>query len=492
MTPTTSSEPSFTAADYIEYLRCPRTAHLRLTGEWPNEPVTFPVPSDRDEVRAHAVAHLRFPQGASFDRWFADAPFIAHADVWHRQKPEGFASVLIREASSLKQAYLIESMFIRMCAGASGELPARQFVYHLDKHYEHSPDRNPATLYIAADVTRRSRIMLREHEKRLGELRDQLAADPFLEAYRNRPCDRAHSCPVCSLGRPEVPDWHITTLYRGGELVSTLAEQGYNNIVHVPEDLLPHPRQRIQQRTLATGEPHVDSDGLEGFIDGLVYPLHYLDFEAVSSAIPRHPGTRPWEHVPYLFSVHTEPAPGASLDHHALAMKPGKDERRQLIDALVGALSGPGGVVVYGAPFESGVLARLARDFPERAEEIEDIRSRIVDLLTPFKEFLYYDSRQRGRASLKTVLRVFSEDIYHGLPVRDGYHANIAFRYLERLADGGPGAASAGQPEGASGWFGLEPGKIVDALVQYCTMDTLAMVKIVATLREIAGASRPA
>lgn len=495
MTHSSSSEPGFTAEDYLLYLKCPRSAHLALTGEWlpasqtlPGEEMSsgqvypwgdgeLPVPADRAEVLEAAALHLRFPGPAEFAYSISAPPMVAVADIWHPQKPEGMAAALIREATGLKKSYLVESAFIRYCAERAGEPLSRQFVYYLNRRYIHGEETD-VPLFVSSDVTRRAKSVLDEHRKRLDALSAELASDPYLEYYRHRECAHPRTCPVCGRDQPPVGVDHITSLYRGGELMRTLQSEGYESISDVPESRLTHPRQRIQRDALRSGRPHIDRERLIEFLSSLRFPVHYLDFEAVSVPVPAYPGTRPWEHVPYLFSVHTERSAGntsaagapaveiGELEHTAFLMDPEEDQRRELLARLLDALGDSGSVVVYGAAFESGVLSRLAGVYPEFRPRVDAVVKRIADLLLPFKEFAFYDRRQRGKASLKTVLPVLSDTDYADLPVRDGYTANIAYRYMERFA-----------PEES------ERESLKAHLVSYCTMDTLAMVHIVRRLR---------
>ncbi|MEE8440107.1 MAG: DUF2779 domain-containing protein [Spirochaetia bacterium] len=453
--------------------------HLRLTGEWPkdvppngseNMPpdwMKFTDRLDRNEVRRVARERRSLPPDREFDRVITAPPYEATVDLWYPQRPAGMAAVIIREAAGLKQPYLIESVFIRYCAGAAGEMVTRQFVHYLDRSYLYVDELDGDALFVLADVTRRVGLMFGEHEKRLDALLAELAVDPFLERYRDTICSRAHTCPVCSADVTPVGDNHITKLYRGGELGRKLLAEGYETITDVPEERLPLPGQRIQRATLLSRKPHIDADGLTRFLESISYPLHYLDFEAVSSAVPRYDGTHPWEHIPYLFSVHTETAPGDRLTHQWFLMDPHRDQRRELLRSLLGALGGDGTVLVYGAAFEAGILARLAETFPEKSTAVEDVAGRMVDLLQPFNEFAYYHHTQRGKVRLKTVLPILTDENYSDLVVRDGYAANSVYRYLSSRAEDTAAVA------------------LTDDLVRYCTRDTLAMVRIVGELRDI-------
>ncbi|MCK4514748.1 MAG: DUF2779 domain-containing protein, partial [Spirochaetaceae bacterium] len=324
------SPPRFTAGDYLLFLRCPRSAHLKLSGELPDtgpEPglkneLKFPVRPDRDEVREIARERRSLPPACELDQLITVPPCEAVADLWYPQRPEGIATVIVREATSLKQAYLIESAFIRYCAQKAGETVTRQFVHYLDKSYLRGDELDGDALFISADVTRRVGLTYDEHKNQLDALCTELTADPFLSRYHDTICSRPHTCPVCSADLTPVGDDHITNLYRGGELARRLLAEGYDAITDVPEEKLPQPRQRIQRRTLVSRRPHIDTDALSRFLESISYPLHYLDFEAMSSAVPRYSGTRPWEHVPYLFSIHTEEAPGDRLAHQWFLMDP--------------------------------------------------------------------------------------------------------------------------------------------------------------------------
>ena len=230
--------------------------------------------------------------------------------------------------------------------------------------------------------------------------------------------------------------------------------------------------QRIQHATLVSRVPHVNLPALEEFLESISYPLHYLDFEAVNSAVPRYEGTRPWEHVPYLFSVHTEPGRGSELKHSWFLMDPRLDQRRDLLQALL-SLTDAGTILVYGATFETGILRRLAELFADESDRVESMIERVADLLRPFNEFTFYHHHQRGKVSLKTVLPILTDESYSGLTVKDGYSANLAYRYLvSSQADNGSSAETAA---------------LSDDLVQYCTMDTLAMVRIMSRLWQIAA-----
>ena len=379
------------------------------------------------------------------------------------------AAGIVREATSIKQAYLAECAFLRYCFSRGLEEPARLFVRYVNKEYVRTGVLDHDALFVDADVTRRVDRIYGEHERNLDDLREALEEDPLLVRYAESECRHPHSCTVCSTFLDDVDENHVSTLYRGGKLVRDLMGEGITSILEIPPSRLVHPRQHIQKRSLEKREPQIDYDALAAFLGRLQYPLHHLDFEAVTMAVPPFDGVRPWEHVPYLYSIHREEHPDAEPTHSWFMMTPGVDQRHELVDRLLADVGETGSIVVYNASFESGILARLAACFPDRAGQIDAAIRRIVDLLAPFNEFIYYSHRQRGKVSLKTVLPILTGFDYDDESIHDGYTANLAYRSL------------------CEGYLKESTDRILQDLVAYCAMDTKAMVEVIRKLGTIAG-----
>ena len=73
-------------------------------------------------------------------------------------------------------------------------------------------------------------------------------------------------------------------------------------------------RQRIQRKyTLANAE-HLSPKLVRG-LQGLRYPLHFIDFETSSVVIPYHAGMHPYEQVAFQWSCHTIREEGSQLEH---------------------------------------------------------------------------------------------------------------------------------------------------------------------------------
>ncbi len=243
-------------------------------------------------------------------------------------------------------------------------------------------------------------------------------------------------------------------------LATSLRSDGYSDIRDVPVNFLKNPiHQRIQASSM-TGQPYVDP-ALKPIMRNLPYPRYYLDFETINPAIPIWANTRPYQMVPFQWSCHTEDASG-NLEHLEYLADGEADPRPAFIDTLVAAVGSTGPVLVYNAPFESGRMKELAEAFPDKAVPLQSIISRVVDLL-PLMRDHYYHPDMLGSWSIKTVLPTVAPELdYTSLPVGDGGMAMEAFA---EILD--PTTSNERRRE------------LRTNLLEYCHLDTLAMVKLV-------------
>ncbi len=213
---------------------------------------------------------------------------------------------------------------------------------------------------------------------------------------------------------------------------------------------------------------------IAAFLRGLKYPLHFLDFETIYPAIPVFDGTRPYQQIPFQFSVHVVEAPGHKPHHHSFLSLEPTDPREELLESLRKAVGLEGHLVAYNQSFEKSRLEELAKFHPEHAEWVREAKGRFVDLMTPFRDFAYYNPAQCGSASLKAVLPAITGHGYDGFAIANGSQASQAFLYSAF----GTGDEKKASPQ--------EVGEIRRALERYCGQDTEGMVWIVEKLAELA------
>jgi hypothetical protein len=201
---------------------------------------------------------------------------------------------------------------------------------------------------------------------------------PDLPAGRH--CTDPVTCEFFNRCNPPRPDEHVGYLPRiQASAVEELGEMGVESIRDVPDDFPLNERQRRACASVQTGEPWFSAD-LSKELKGLRYPLFFMDFETVNPAIPRFPGMRPYDQIPFQWSVHVLAEPGAEPEHHEFLAPDSSDPRHEFVASLCPVLGKSGSILVYSA-FESQRLSDLAAWLPEFAGRIKKIQRRLWDLL---------------------------------------------------------------------------------------------------------------
>src|SRR5665811_1822961 len=133
-----------------------------------------------------------------------------------------------------------------------------------------------------------------------------------------------------------------------------------------------------------------------------------------------------------------------------------------LSKTLKSQIGDAGSVITWNMSFEKACNKVLGELVPEYAEFYENLNSRIVDLMIPFSNGWYVDKDFYGSASIKNVLPVLAPDLsYKVLGIQEGGSAQRL--WMEAVLDG--------KRDG-------EKEQILRDLVEYCGLDTMAMVKI--------------
>ena len=266
------------------------------------------------------------------------------------------------------------------------------------------------------------------------------------------------------------------------------------------------------------------------------FPLHFIDFETMMSAIPFNKRKRPYEQTAFQFSSHTLYEDGTVKHDEFLFDKTGEFPNFEFVKSLKSILNKDDGTIFRYAAHENTVLRQIQRqmisDNPEKYDEyiswIDTITQKgrgkekkcgernMVDMLKLVKEY-YYHPRMKGSNSIKVVLPAllsagkfiknkYSEPLQFGTHLKNKVlyqykngekepanpydllepihsDADINEENIELLFDGegikeGGVAATAYARMQFSEMSDIERVRIRKSLLQYCELDTLAMLMI--------------
>ena len=243
-------------------------------------------------------------------------------------------------------------------------------------------------------------------------------------------------------------------------LKALIEEDGVTDLREVPDDLLNESQLRVKTHTLS-GIPYFNAAEAAADLAAHPLPAYFIDFETTQFAVPIWKGTRPYQQLPFQFSMHHLSVNG-KLEHQSFLDLSGENPLEAFAEALIDACGKAGPVFVYNEAFEKTRIRELGERFPHLQLALLAINERMVDLLKTARQHYYHPSQQ-GSWSIKKVLPAVAPDLsYDQLDgVHDGGMAMEAFR--EALSPETTPARKA---------------QIKQQLTDYCRLDTYAMVRL--------------
>jgi hypothetical protein len=414
-----------------------------------------------EDTRAALQAGARAIFEASFS---ADGVFAA-VDVLERRS-RGFDLIEVKSSVETKPPHLPDVAIQLHVLRRAGVEVSRAEVMHLNRDCRF-PDLSD--LFVRDDVTAEAEAFLPAIPGHLERMRAALAGPlPVVEVGPH--CDDPYECPFKARCWPTLDDDHVSRLYYANRVAPALLAGGIELIRDIPEGTRLSEVQARQVRAVRSGALVVEGP-LARSLAALVPPVAYLDFETIAPAIPVWPGCGPYMAVPVQLSCHLVGTGGGAPQHHQhLAEGPG-DPRPAMAAAVVRAAAGARTVVAYNAPFERRCLDHLAAAVPSRRQALLELAGKLVDLLPIVRDHVYHPGFG-GSFSMKVVAPALVPGIdYAELSIGEG---GTASNVLEALLLG-------------DGIDADDRGTVRAHLLEYCALDTLAMVKIVERLRQLAG-----
>ncbi len=286
-------------------------------------------------------------------------------------------------------------------------------------------------------------------------------------------CSDPFSCDFWSYCWQDVPNLSVFDLYRmRGSKKFELYHKGiisYDDII--TNNIALNDVQKLQIDAYKSGEVTIDKRIIKEFLEKIEYPINFFDFETFHNAIPRFDNQRPYQQIPFQYSLHILHQDG-TLEHKEFLGDESSDPRPALIKQMLDDITSTGNIVAYNQSFEIGRIKDLAAFAPKYEKELLALNERFVDLIMPFRGRGYYHPNFNGSFSIKSVLpAMFPNDNeldYKKLgSVQNGGDAMDTFANLHLLKDKS------------------KRDEIRKDLLAYCRLDTLAMVRIFKKLHNI-------
>src|SRR5690606_18896330 len=159
---------------------------------------------------------------------------------------------------------------------------------------------------------------------------------------------------------------------------------GIKNISDIPLDIGLSDKQVRQIVATKTDRRKIETEEIREFLDALVFPLHFFDYETLSGVIPAFDGTRPYQQVPFQYSLHILKSFDGDLEHKEYLHDSDTNPVRPLLEQMVKDFEGSGSVLAWNKKFEAARNNEMGKLYPEYANFLLNINDRMVDLMDPF------------------------------------------------------------------------------------------------------------
>lgn len=351
----------------------------------------------------------------------------------------------VKGSTSVKDVYIDDASIQYYVLSSLGYNVGDVNIIHVDNSYVRGEKLELEKLFCAQSVTEQVKQKQADIPQILDKFEEILSQNSEPDIDIGAHCSNPYACDAweyCWHEQRGIPEYSVFDISR---LRSDKKFDLYKNGVVKFSDIKDlgkfNASQQIQIKSEISQEQIVDKAAIAEFLGTLSYPLYYLDFETFQQAVPQFIGLRPYEQIPFQFSIHKDDGDG-NLKHFEFLSEAGADPRYELALNLIKFIPRDACVLAYNMSFEKGVIKRLAEIYPQISNELMAIQGNIKDLMAPFASKSYYHPKMRGSYSIKYVLPALVPEfesayrdlnlIHHGGEAMQAYAAMIRMNEAQR------------------------------------------------------------
>jgi hypothetical protein len=450
------------------------TANGNLVEMWARKlfPSGILIPEFGESAQKITKQYIEEKRPVIFQSTFIHDKFLARNDVLEYDKKNNCWNLYeIKGTNSLDENndeidHIEDATFQYIILSDLGIKVGQAYIIHLNKEYVRGDYIDINDLFVKDDITSQVLERVETTKEKMFKAIELL----FQENEKTLEClciykGRSKHCSTFKYSHPEVPEYSIHDLSRIGNSKKKLAELvnlGVFDINDIPDGFKLSDNQQNQVEVHKTQYPIIQTQSIKGELESLVYPLYFFDYETYPSAIPLFKDFRPYQQIPFQFSLHVLESRDSELKHFEYIHMDASDPSEDIIINLRKTIGPIGNIIVWNKKFEKGRNEELAVRSPQNAEFLNDINNRIYDLMDIFQKQMHVHAGFKGSASIKKVLPVLVPELsYKDLEIHDGGMAMDA--WFENIFN----IKSEDKKQ-----------ETAENLLKYCYLDTYAMYAI--------------
>ena len=456
--------------NFLHFLECAKSLWLlkHKPTEYPHR--TISTYEDKLALEGYEVQKLvqnYLSQQSDAQHYAFEEPYrteeglYAAADIIYSNKDGTTDIYEVKSSGSIDHNHLKDAAFQTITIEKSGGKVASIYIVHLNKDYIRGDTLKINEMMTFTLVTEQVRNLIEETKIEVESALNLLSQSKIDETYCScLELSRSHHCETFEYFNPSVPKPSIYNLPRiGKKKLNQFVTERRFNLMDIDESEVSG-NQLTVLKAAKSGSPLINENIIRKFYEQVSYPVYFLDYETYSSAIPIVEGVKPHAHIPFQFSIHVKQSENDYNLQHFEYLAYRAELPIKMIAAMETIIGSEGSIVSWHKSFENTRNKEMGMLYPEKDEFLKDITERTIDLEDVFKSG-YVDIAFGGSTSIKKVLPVIVPDLtYDNMTVANGTDAMEAFTRLLDLTKE------------------VDKKKLRHDMLEYCKLDTLAMVKI--------------
>lgn len=416
------------------------------------------------ETKNFIKQHQKVIYEASFN--YADV--LALADIVVNDKA-GLKIFEVKSSTSISETYIRDAALQYWVISNCGYKIKDFSITYINNQYVRKGELELGKLFITESVLKLILPLQKWVEEKVKRFKEVLGKKSIPKIDIGEHCYDPYVCGFYEYCRKHIPENSIFDL-SGIHLNKKydFYRAGIIRLDDVPDDAGLSKNARLQLDVYKSKKDFIDKEAIKEFLSDLNYPLYFMDFESFQPAVPMFDNSKPYQQIPFQYSLHYKKDKKSKIEHFEFLAEAGSDPRIKFIENLLRDTRSKGDILTYNKSFEILRLKEIADAFPKYKKDIEERINRVKDLMLPFQKKYYYTSEMQGSYSIKYVLPALIPELsYEELEINEGGLASIAFESL---------------------FYETDLMRIADIrakLLEYCKLDTFAMAKLLEKLESL-------
>jgi hypothetical protein len=483
-------------SDYIKYYQCPKLLWLYknrkdLITEDIDEQMKWQLESGE---AVEAIAYSLFPDGLKvpgggfqqaidnttamimdkkevlFQASFWNDDLFCRTDIIKKNSDDNtWENYEVKSATSVKKEYIPDLAFQKLALRVAGLKVVKSYVIHVNNEYVRQGEIDAKEYLTTEDVSAQVDSLLDEVNHNIDNIIELLKKRQEPEVRILKQCNNPYECMFKPYCWQNIPKHSIYNVYPSETQLNTLLDKNIIKLKDMPAEAIGNEKYLRYYNAHLRGKPLVNKLAIKKELAKYKFPIYFLDYETNGGAVPMFDGYRPYQQVPFQYSLHVLESPESEVKHFEYLALKNEDPVPGLAKALSTQIGPDGSVVAWFMGFEKGRNKEMAKQCPEYAGFFQDINARMLDLMDFFKEGYYADENFFGSASLKKVLPIVAPHLaYDDLAIQEGGTASASWNDLigNELSR-------------------EEKEKLKQDMLLYCERDTFALVEIFSILNRL-------